>query len=237
MAVLYVDSGIRQCFPIFVGIQVDYPEQCLLIGVKYNQYCLICTVPPDRREKLNLRYAYRTHAGIKVQILKQQTTRVEQSSPEQVYEFDNFLWKHQLVNCYKIFMCDILYQLFKGLVMYVKSWIALLLENKMRPSNKRASQSSAPIPKTKIKKARKRREEKQVYVDITSLIDKRYAQMTIYLGLRCFRQFLKLKQQIGKDQKNMLKVMVPVYTPLLVKYGLFDAIQCIRVVVDFYTLA
>ena len=44
------DGYKRCCYPILVGLMVDYEEQGLITGIKANMQCSICHIPPKRRE-------------------------------------------------------------------------------------------------------------------------------------------------------------------------------------------
>jgi len=146
-------------------------------------------VPPNLREKLEQRYDNRTHAATQAQIQKQRTESIDSTSDEWVHDVDNFFWKHQLVNCHEIFMTDILHQLFKGILMHVKSWTAVLLDGEMRDAGLARQ----------YRNTKKRRTEKMVHSDIHTDIDTRFAQVPPYTGLRRFPRFSKLKQWTGKD--------------------------------------
>ena len=44
-----------------------------------------------------------------------------------VHLVKNFAWDHQLVNIHETLMIDVLYQLLKGMVIHLLSWVKLLL--------------------------------------------------------------------------------------------------------------
>ncbi|CZS92430.1 uncharacterized protein RAG0_02928 [Rhynchosporium agropyri] len=46
------DGYIRKCFPVIAGMCIDYPEQCLVTGVKNGPHCPRCEVRPEHRENL-----------------------------------------------------------------------------------------------------------------------------------------------------------------------------------------
>ncbi len=39
---MYVDGYKKRCYPVLVGLIVDYEEQVLITGIKANMQCSIC---------------------------------------------------------------------------------------------------------------------------------------------------------------------------------------------------
>ena len=103
------DGRIRQCYPVICGIMADYEEQVLITGVKSQQHCTICQVPPNRRENLLERHPLRTHESTKKQIAAQQANDTPQTDPDWVHPVPCFAWKHGLINIHNAMMADILH--------------------------------------------------------------------------------------------------------------------------------
>ena len=57
----YANSFKRRCYPVFVGLMVDYKEQVLITGVKANMKCFICLILPKKREYVIKLWEFRTH--------------------------------------------------------------------------------------------------------------------------------------------------------------------------------
>lgn len=57
---LCADGYYRKCFPMLCAILADYEEQVLIAGVKMNEQCSRCTIPPKERSDLTAKYPWRT---------------------------------------------------------------------------------------------------------------------------------------------------------------------------------
>lgn len=199
---------------------VDYEEQVLITGIKSNQHCSICLVPPDRRGDLSGRWNLRTHQSTQSQIVSQQRQNTS-AGPDAmaVHPVANFAWKHSLVNIHSAMMVDILHQLLKGIVKRLLDWTGDLVNNlgvgggKRKRGGKLVKDSSYAIQ-----------------------LDERFRQVPPFHNLKRFTNFSKVQQWTGNEQKALVQQLVPVLAPMLTTQAP-AALQCIRAVMDFVVLA
>ena len=92
----------------------------MITGIKCNQQCVICTVPPAERQNLTARvWEPRTHGATIAQLELQQKNKIHSTDDNWVHSVKNFAWNHYLINIHQSMMVDILHQLLKGAVMDV----------------------------------------------------------------------------------------------------------------------
>jgi Plavaka transposase len=199
----------------------DYEEQVLITGVKSQQHCTICQVPPNRRENLLERHPLRTHESTKKQIAAQQANNTPQTDPDWVHPVPCFAWKHGLINIHNAMMADILHQLLKGIVMRLIEWIRKI--------------TSEVVPASK-----KRKRHRRTVQDISaeSQIDQRFMEIPQYPGLKVFHDtpFSQISQWTGDEQKSILKQLIPALAPLLTSKAPY-AMHFARATLDFVTMA
>ncbi len=214
------DGLIRSCYPIIAGFMVDYPEQCLLTAVKYNQHCSICQVPPNSREMLEGGpWLRRTHQSTQAQIEKQQRENIKQAAPAYVHPVHNFAWNHNLANIHDAMMVDVLHQLLKGIVMRLIGWVKGVIAEVISPETRLRRDRSTIADGT-----------------ATEQLDARFRQVPAFPGLKMFTHFSAVAQWTGAEQKAMLQQLVSVVAPLLSKKAP-AAMLCTRAIIDFVTLA
>lgn len=187
---LCADGHTRRGYPILCGIIVDYQEQTLITGVKNNQRCTICKVPPKGRgELLKGSWAFRTHQDTQEQIQRQRSMRVDPSSDDWVHDAPCFAWNHAHFNIHEGMLADILHQLLKGLVMYTVKWIQQFI--------------SQVVPK--IRTRGDRGVAKAVRNGKTQL-DQRFKDVPVYTSLRRFARtdFSKVTEWTGDEQKAIV---------------------------------
>ena len=219
---LCADGQTRTCYPIMCGIIADYQEQTLITGVKNNQHCTICKVPPrERGELLKGPWAFRTHLDTQAQIQRQRITHVEPSSDDWVHDAPCFAWNHAHFNIHEGMLADILHQLLKGLVMYTVTWIQQLI--------------GQVVPK---KRARARAKVAEGAHNGRTLLDQRFRDVPVYTNLRRFAQtdFSKVTQWTGDEQKAVVRQLVAVITPILCEKHPY-AVHFTKAVCDFVTIA
>lgn len=197
----------------------DYPEQVTITGVKANQHCPICLVPPDQRENLTVSWPLRTHETTKEQIRRQNTRPKKGVDQMDVHRIHNFAWNHSHVNIHGIIMLDILHQLLKGCIMTLLKWIRSLIDNSVQSSRKRKN----------IKQGLNE-------ASPTIQLDARFRQVPEFTGLKRFTGFSAVSQWTGNEQKAIIRQLIPVLAPLLVKTAP-SALQYARAVLDFVMLA
>lgn len=228
------DGGTRRCFPILAAMTTDYEEQVKLTGVKSNQHCTLCQVPPKQRERLDLKFDWRTHEYTKDQMMSQREDE-HVSGEMDVHMYDNFAFKHQYVNIHKTMMLDLLHQLLKGLLMHTLGWVKQLLIDHM-PSSK--SRRVAAVQDVLVRRQRGNRRNLTLNeTHVLEVIDRRFAAMPIFRGMRHFTRVSHLSQWTGQEQKSILAQLLPVFVPLLEDVKAFNAIRYLRAMVDFVLLA
>ena len=52
LLMMYANENMQKCHPIIADMSVDYKEQEVIIDIKSNIQCLMCQVPPNKRENL-----------------------------------------------------------------------------------------------------------------------------------------------------------------------------------------
>jgi len=72
---------------------------------------------------------------------------------------------------------------------------------------------------------------------VLNIIDARFDTMTSFPSLRHFSSFSTVKQWTRKEQKSLLRQMLPVFTPLLLEIHKLDVVKFLRAVVDFIIIA
>ena len=201
----------------------DYEEQVLVTGVKSGKHCPICKVPPSKRQNLTHRWPQRTHHDTQQQIQFQR--RVQRSGEAAitdqsmwVHDFDNFAWRHHLVNIHEIMMMDLLHQLLKGTLQYLIQWISQRLED-IRPLRRR------PGERSRLEDAGGR-----------ARLDQRFRHVPPYPSLKLFGNFSDIIQWTGDGYLDVARQLMPVITPLLLKDEP-AALLYARAVLDFMMLA
>jgi hypothetical protein len=144
---------------------------------------------------------------------------VARNRPEWVHDIHNFAWDLPHVNIHECLSVDILHQLYKGvftnLIDWISSKVTELIPGRPAPTrnNWSVKESNGAVQ-----------------------LDARFRAVPAYLGLKYFANFSQVTQWTGDEQKDVLKVLLPVITPLLMKDAP-DAIVCARAVVDFIMIA
>ena len=206
----------------------DYPEQCMLTGVKYGRQCPICKVPEDERGDLRGTWAPRTHEDTRAQIDRQRRNKKIKSTDEDwAHPVENFAWRHHFVNIHAGMMLDPLHQLLKGIVQRLIEWLKKLINETVH-----TSESSNQPRKKRAKRSGKRLVD-QSTADYQ--IDHRFKQSLPYVGLKHFGQFSSVSQWTGNERKQVVRQLLPVITPLLKKQQ--AALACSRAILDFVTIA
>ena len=218
-AVTCADGHVRKCYPIIAGIMADYEEQVLITGIKKAQHCSICVVPPNERENLTKRWDDRTHEFTQQQIERQRRNNIPRSDESCVHEVENFAWKHPHLNIHKVMMIDVLHQLLKGIVMYLITWTKDLVASAIPMVRKRKGQGRTVAESSG-----------------TVQLDERFRCVPQFTGLKLFKEFSRVKQWTGVEQKAIVRQLIPVLAPLLsVKEP--AAMHCARAFVDFILMA
>ena len=219
------DDRTRRCYPIIAAIMADYPEQVLLTGVKKNRQCPTCLVPPDERGELTKTWRLRTHEYTRQRIKAQRKDPDLTKDPMAIHDLKNFAWRHHLVNVHAILTVDILHQLLKGIVMRLLTWIQDLIKDHVVPTATKRTRKGVARPKKSLE---------QSAADIK--LDHRFRQVPDFVGLILFKEFSKVKQWTGNEQKAIVRQLMTVITPLLIK-RVPAALHCARAIFDFVTLA
>ena len=73
-----VDDLKRHCYPILVGVMVEYKEQVFIIGTKTHVQYSICHVSPQEKENLTKSWQPQTPKSTCSQLEKQQNNPIKQ---------------------------------------------------------------------------------------------------------------------------------------------------------------
>lgn len=196
---------------------VDYEEQALCAGIKANQQCSACTVPPDERGDLTQTWPMRTHASMQEQMRRQRETDIPKKDAAWVHPRKNFAWKHVYVNIHESFTPDPLHQLYKGTVMHCIQWVQMLLEERyprrrLRGTGRRSIWQASGLVQ----------------------LERRFKMVPRFPGLKILQKFSAINQWTGVEQKAMVDQLVPVLAPLLKDDP--AAMHYVRALVDFIML-
>ena len=131
----------------------------------------------------------------------------------------NFAWKHQLVNIHGVMIVDILHQLLKGIIMNMIEWTQILIDDI-----------------TPIKRKRRFDEALIEEAPIAAQLDHRFDAVPSISDLQHFSKFSKITQWSGNEQKDILRIFVPVVAPFLTG-KCPAAMLCVRAICDFATMA
>jgi hypothetical protein len=218
------DGHIRSCHPVLAPMIADYEEQVMIANCKMNIQCARCQVPSSERQNLTKEWPIRTHEQMQNQIYKQRTSKrkISKAHDEWVHEYDNFGWRHAHVNIYDCIGSDMLHQLYKGLVKDLIKHLTMLVSNSIH---------SAVATKAKPKNARTFRDSSG-----SIQLDARFAAIPPHTHLKHFKNFSQVQQWTGSEDKDVLRVLIPVITPLLIHVEP-DAIIYSRALADFVTIA
>ncbi len=113
-------------------------------------------------------------------------------------------------------MIDILHQLLKSTVMYLIQWLEMIIKN---------------ITSTiSLKKER----DSQIIADTTHdvQLNQRFQVVLSYSKLRCFHDFLFMKQWINIKQKTIVHQLIAIVTSLLIRKA-SDALYCAQALINF----
>ena len=226
------DGWTRRCFPVIAAMAIDHEEQVKVTGVKSNQHCTMCKVAPTEREDLEGWAPWRTHKDTQQQHERQRSSKISKTDGSWVHDVDCFAFGHRYVNIHTTLMVDLLHQLLKGVLMHTVKWVQDLLEDEM--PQRKTKRIKSVVESISNRGTKHRNGSKQIVRDI---VDKRFATVPSYSKLRVFRHYSTVTQWTGKEQKSLLRQVVPVFSPLLEEVGALHALRFLRAVVDFILLA
>ena len=118
---LCTDDYIWWCHSVIADFMIDYEKQIMIAEIKNDQQCSICRIWSGKHKNLADRsHFFQNHNFMQEQIHKQQRNSREYSSTHSdwVQFWDNFAWKHDLVNIHNEIMINKLHQLYKSIVKY-----------------------------------------------------------------------------------------------------------------------
>jgi hypothetical protein len=216
------DDKIRQCFPILAPLCIDYEEVCLATGIKNGSQCGICEVPFHEMQHISKQWPLRTPERMQIQIQKQETEVIIRADPSWVHPINSFSWGHVYSNIHENLAVDMLHQLQKGVFRNLVDMTKLLLVQLYQP----------------IKASKANPKNLRKLQDTPGLVqlDERLANVPVYQGLKHFNKFSHVTQWTGGEERDLIRVWIPVITPLLI--GKADgALSYTRALVDFITIA
>ena len=172
--VFCADGFYRQCHPIIAGFMVNYEEQVLITGIKSNNHCSICQVPPDKRENLHEKWELRTHESTQSQILRQlKQLKLGQRDTMAMHA----------VNIHLVIMVNILHQLLKDIVKWLLDWTEDLMKELTGNSTKDKSACG-------VKQKQGRKLVKDLLYSIW--LDEQFWQVPSFHDLKRFPDFSKV---------------------------------------------
>ena len=201
---------------------VDYEEVTLITGIKKNSQCGTCQVPSDNLQEISKVWPLRTHQQMKDQMDKQLREKTKTTDKDWVHSFTCSAWKHSFVNIHEIISIDILHQLQKGVFRDAMQWTMQLIADLL--PGERASKRNT--------------RDNRTFHESSGLVqlDARFAAIPRYPGLKHFNSFSHITQWTGSEEKDLVRIIVPVLAPLLTTRAP-DALQYIRALVDFMIIA
>jgi len=177
-------------------------------------------VSSNQRDNLQTIWKAWTHESTLTQIKHQEKNSRFKADIKRnvkwVHSVQNFAWKHELVNIHVIMMIDILHQLLKSTVMYLIQWLEMIIKN---------ITSTISL---------KRKRDSQTIADTTHNVqlNQRFQVVLSYSELRCFHDFLFMKQWIDVEQKTIVHQLITIVTSLLIRKA-SDALYCARALMNF----
>ena len=125
------DGRVRRCYPLLAGASLDYPEQCLVAGVRYGE-CPICGCTPDSLGDY-VDSPRRTQTQT-LRILALSKLRPTQTAIDDFLKswgiapiFKPFWERHPHTDIHSAITPDILHQIYQGLVRHLTKWIQRLI--------------------------------------------------------------------------------------------------------------
>ena len=199
----------------------DYQEVTLITGIKTNEQCGTCQVPPTELQSILKQWPLRTHQQMRDQMQKQKSQKVNQSDQNWVHDINSFAWRHSFLNIHESIAVDMLHQLQKGVFRDLVRWTMDLVKDLVL--GQRAT-------KTKKKKDRSYKESPGLVQ-----LDARFELVPRFPGLRHFNHFSHVQQWTGNEERDLLRIIIPVITPLLLPKAP-HALAYARALIDFITL-
>ena len=215
---LCADGRNRLCYPVIAGFMIDYEEQTLVTGIKSGS-CASCYCPLKEREDLETVFPKRTHEKTRTQLERQSRENTPRKDPEWIHNVPNFAWSHTLVDIHDVLMVDILHQLLKGIMAYTIDWLTDMVTQEVTGErrNKKKERSVGQAPGL-------------------DQLDDRFAHVPAFPDIKIFKHFSGVTQWTGNEERTIIRQILPVITPLLVKKQP-GAVHFTRAVTDFILLS
>jgi hypothetical protein len=156
------------------------------------------------------------------QMEKQREQGIRQADKNWVHQMSCFAWGHDLVNIHETIAVDMLHQLQKGVFRDLVTLVGRLV-NDLVPGDKTL---------------RGKKKQNRSYKQSAGLVqlDARFSIVPPFPGLKHFKRFSHVQQWTGSEERDLLRIFIPVITPLLLPKAA-DALSYARALVDFITLA
>jgi hypothetical protein len=217
------DDRVRHCYPIVSNIICDYEEVCLICGIKSNQHCGKCQVTGSELGNLLGKYPLRTHDQMKERIIRQRemsADELEADKKDCVHDVMNFAWSLPYFDVHVGISMDLLHQIYKGVFRDMIGWVEQLL-TRVKESEKEKSKNKQNGHKQPPGLVR---------------LDAAFAAVPPFPNLKLFNHFSHVTQWTGDEERDLIRILVPVLTPLLLESSP-HALSYIRALIDFTIIA
>ena len=118
---------------------MNYKKKILIIDIKMNKYCNIYKISSNKRQNLIKKWKCRTHEYTWTKLAKQYFCLKRDLKRDDnhmiIHVINNWIWKHELCNVHTLMNIDILYQLFKDIVIKLINWTIALIDEMFAKNN------------------------------------------------------------------------------------------------------
>ena len=101
-----------------------------------NRHCSICRISSNKRQNRIKKWKYRTHEYIQTKFAKSDSCSKRDLKTDNnhmiIHFIINWIWKHEFCNAHTLMNIDILYQLFKDIIMRLINWTITLIDEIFR---------------------------------------------------------------------------------------------------------
>ncbi|KAK2629474.1 hypothetical protein QTJ16_000294 [Diplocarpon rosae] len=219
------DGFIRHCFPVLGPMSIDHEEVCLAYGIKHNRQCARCEVEYSHLQDITAAWPIRTEQNMRKRIQEQQRKKLKKEDPQWVHPIEPFFWRHLRSDMHANLAVDMLHGLQKGVFRNLVDMTIQLVHDLYPAKNYYGSL------KTFTKVNRKLRQS----VGLVQL-DARFNRIPRFQGLKHFNKFSQVTQWTGGEERNLIRIWIPIVTPLLSEKAP-EALAYSRALVDFILIA
>jgi hypothetical protein len=201
---------------------IDHEEACLVYGIKHNRQCARCEVEFDALQDINTQWQPRSEERMRARVAKQNLLATKKDDPQWVHPNYPFFWSHSLSDMHENVAVDMLHGLQKGVFRNLVD-MTLSLVYDLFPAE-RATKELTKAQRT--------------YKQSAGLVrlDARFNEVPRFQGLKHFNKFTQVTQWTGGEERDLIRVWIPVLAPLL-KEKAPHALAYSRALIDFILIA